>query len=241
MYIIFVYAILTPNFSVVIQYRILDTLTAALLAFVANHILWPSWEYLKAPEYLEKSIRANRDYLIEIYNFYKKKGEVNTSYRLARKNAFIEIGNLMASFQRMSQEPKSKQINIPQVYKLAELNHSLLSATASLGTYIQSHKTTPSSEAFNIVAEKVIKNLEEAIAFLKEETIVKDQITSEDVANSFTELKNIRLRELKDENTIDDEDFNLKMQEAQLVIEQLIWLTTLSENILKDTKILTES
>ena len=57
----------------------------------------------------------------------------------------------MASFQRMIQEPKSKQTQLPQVYKLAVLNHSLLSSLASLGTYIQSHKTTTASEAFNIV------------------------------------------------------------------------------------------
>jgi len=241
MYIVFVYAILTPNFSAVIQYRIVDTLTGALLAFLANHFLWPSWEYIRAPEYLQKSIRANRDYLIEIYNFYREKGEVTTSYRLARKNAFIEVGNLMASFQRMSQEPKSKQVKIPQVYKLAELNHSLLSSTASLGTYIQSHKTTPASEAFNIVVEKVIKNLDEAIAYLKEETVVTNLITKEDLANRFTELKNIRQREIQQGNTIDEEDFILQMQEAQLVIEQLIWLTNLSQNILKNTKLLMQS
>ena len=37
---------------------------------------------------------------------------------------------------------------------------------------------------------------------------------------------------------MDEEAFQLKMQEAQLVIEQLIWLTNLSENILKTTKLL---
>jgi hypothetical protein len=35
--------------------------------------------------------------------------------RLARKQAFVEISNLMASFQRMIQEPKSKQNKLPQV------------------------------------------------------------------------------------------------------------------------------
>lgn len=239
MYIVCLYGILTPNFIHVIQFRIIDTLTGALLAFLANHFLWPSWEYIKAPEYLEKVIAANRDYLNEIFTFYRNKGEVTTSYRLARKNAFIEIGNLMASFQRMSQEPKSKQIKITQVYKLTELNHSLLSSIASLGTYIQSHKTTPSSEAFTIVVKKSIKNLEEAIGCLKnEDYIQQNPITNEELANRFTELKNIRERELKEGNSIDSEAFVLKMQEAQLVIEQLIWLTNLSERILKNTKIL---
>ena len=241
MYIVFLYGVLTPDVVHVIQFRIVDTLTGALLAYLANHFLWPSWEYTKAPEYLEKSISANREYLKEIFDFYTKKGDVTTSYRLARKNAFIEIGNLMASFQRMSQEPKSKQKNRLLVYKLTELNHSLLSSIASLGTYTQSHKTTPSSKALTIVVEKVLKNLEQAVSLLKEvEFETKTEITNEELANRFTELKNIRQKELKEGIPIDEEAFVIKMQEAQLVIEQLIWLTNLSENILKTTKTLME-
>jgi hypothetical protein len=112
--------------------------------------------------HLEKTIKANQIYLQEIATFIIK-GSISTSYRLARKNAFIEIGNLMASFQRMTQEPKSKQKQLPQVYKLAVLNHSLLSSLASLGTYIQSHKTTTAS--FNVVVDTAIKKLDNAIFF----------------------------------------------------------------------------
>jgi uncharacterized membrane protein (TIGR01666 family) len=242
MYIVFIYGILTPNINDVIQYRILDTVVGAALAFLANHFLWPSWEFLNIPIYLEKSIKANQNYLKEISIFYNKKGSVSTSYRLARKNAFIEIGNLMASFQRMIQEPKSKQKQLPQVYKLAILNHSLLSSSASLGTYIQSHKTTSASEAFNVVVDTVIKNLDNAIALLKENDLdIKEILPKEDLAMRFTELKNIREKELKTGISIDEEAFQLKMQEAQLVIEQLIWLTNLSENIVKTTKELLES
>ncbi|WP_348798913.1 FUSC family protein [Flavobacterium adhaerens] len=242
MYIVCLYGILTTDYLDVIQFRVADTLTGAFLAYFANHFLWPSWEYIKAPEYLEKSIIANRDYLKEIFTFYTKKGEVPTSYRLARKNAFIEIGNLMASFQRMSQEPKSKQKNIELLYKLTELNHSLLSSTASLGTYTQSHKTTPSSKALTIVVEKVLKNLEQSIDLLKNKEILEhDEKYKEEIANRFTELKNIRANELKKADNINEEAFIIKMQEAQLVIEQLIWLTSLSESILKNTKKLKES
>ena len=241
MYIVFIYGILTPNISDVIQYRILDTIVGAALAFFANHFLWPSWEFLNVPIYLEKSIKANENYLKEISVFYNKKGTISTSYRLARKNAFIEIGNLMASFQRMIQEPKSKQKQLPQVYKLAILNHSLLSSSASLGTYIQSHKTTSASEAFNVVVDTVIKNLDNAISLLKNDSGIKESLPKEDLAMRFTELKNIREKELKAGIPIDEEAFQLKMQEAQLVIEQLIWLTNLSENIVKTTKELMES
>ncbi|MBP6180666.1 FUSC family membrane protein [Flavobacterium sp.] len=241
MYIVFIYGILTPNISDVIQYRILDTIVGAALAFFANYFLWPSWEFLSIPIYLEKSIKANQNYLNEISIFYNKKGAVSTSYRLARKNALIETGNLMASFQRMTQEPKSKQKQLPQVYKLAVLNHSLLSSSASLGTYIQSHKTTSASEAFNVVVNTVIKNLDIAIAILKENDLdIKENLPKEDLALRFTELKNIREKELK-AGVLNDDTFHLKMQEAQLVIEQLIWLTNLSKNIVKTTKELIQS
>lgn len=236
-YVVFIYGILTPNIVDVIQFRILDTLAGATLAFLSNYLLWPSWEFLNIPVYLEKSIAANRDYLKEISDFYNKKGEVPTAYRLSRKHAFIEIGNLMASFQRMVQEPKSKQKQLPQVYKLAVLNHSLLSSSASLGTYIQSHKTSSASEAFNAVVDTVIANLDSAISLLKTETILPEDLPSKvDLSLRFSELKNIRAKELKEGDTIEEAAFQQKMQEAQLVIEQLIWMTRLSETILKTTR-----
>lgn len=238
-YVVFIYGILTPNIIDVVQYRILDTLVGATLSFLCNYFLWPSWEIKSIPFHLEKSIAANRNYLKEISSYYNKKGEVPTSYRLARKQAFIEIGNLMASFQRMVQEPKSKQKKLPQIYNLAVLNHTLLSSSASMGTYIQSHKTTSASEAFNVVVDTAIKNLDYAIVLLKKNHSEDNEVfPKEDLSMRFTELKNIRLRELKKEDPIDEEAFQLKMQEAQLVIEQLIWLTNLSENIVKTTKVL---
>jgi len=237
-YVVFVYGIITPNINDVIQYRILDTVVGAGLAFLANYFFWPSWEFMSQPIYIKKSIEANRDYLNEISLFYNNKGDVTTSYRIARKNAFIEIGNLMASFQRMTQEPKSKQRQVQQVYKLAVLNHTLLSSLASLGTYIQTHKTSKASEAFNVVVQTVIKNLNYAITFADLEITEKmaNSDTNEDLAMRFTELKNMRAKELKEAHLSEDDEFQLKMQEAQLVIEQLVWLTNLSESIVKASK-----
>lgn len=243
-YVVFVYGIITPNINDVIQYRILDTVVGAGLAFLANYFFWPSWEFMSQPIYIKKSIQANRDYLNEISLFYNNKGDVTTSYRIARKNAFIEIGNLMASFQRMTQEPKSKQKQVQQVYKLAVLNHTLLSSLASLGTYIQTHKTSKASEAFNVVVQTVIKNLNYAITFADlevSETMSHSAENNEDLAMRFTELKNMRAKELKEAHLSEDDEFQLKMQEAQLVIEQLVWLTNLSESIVKASKLLSQT
>ena len=238
-YVILIYGILSPDNGNVIEYRILDTIVGATLCFLANYFLWPSWEFLNLPSYIENAIEANRNYLKEISILYNKKEEVTTEYRLARKQAFIEIGNLMASFQRMLQEPKSKQNKLSQVYKLTVLNHSLLSSIASLGTYIQSHKTTEASKSFNVVVDKAIENLEFAMNTLSKPSLYSNTAASnKDLDQGLTELKNIRAKELKQIKLIDEEAYQIKMQEAQLVIEQLIWLTTLSENIIKTTQLL---
>ena len=232
-YVVFIYAMLTPNVRDVVQFRIMDTLVGAILAFTANYILWPSWEFLNVRVFLKKSIKANYHYLKEISLFYNEKGEVTTSYKIARKFAFIEIGNLMNSFQRMTQEPKSKQKQLPQLYKLVELNYSLVSSSASLGTYIQTHKTTKASEAFNVVVDTVLKNLNAAMDVLNASAKKPMQPYKKiDLEIRFIELKNIRSKEIR-ENSATEEEFQLKMQEAQLVIEQLIWLSNLSESILK--------
>ena len=235
-YVVLIYGLLVPNNSQIVEYRILDTLVGAALAFAANYFLWPSWEFVSAPLYLRKSIEANRDYLKEISLFYNRKGEVTPSYRLSRKNAFVEIGNLMASFQRMTQEPLSKQKQLPQLYKLVELNHTLLSASASLGTYIQTHHTTKASEAFNIVSDTVIRNLDAAIGILNADIPDAYLVNpAKNLESNFLELKNIRSRELR-QNSKDEKEYQLKMQESQLVIEQLLWLINLSEGVLKATR-----
>jgi len=238
MYVIFLYGLLTPDINHVLQYRIVDTVVATALAFVGNYFFWPSWEFMHMPVFIKKSIEANRNYLTEISHYYNNKGTVTTAYRLARKNAFVELGNLMSSYQRMAQEPKSKQKHQQQAYKLAVLNHTLLSSLASLGTYTQSHKTYKASEAFNVVVGTVIKNLDRAIALLtldiQAEQAQENQ--NEEMATRFTELKNIRARELREIHVTDDEEFQLKMEEAHLVIEQLIWLNSLSEKILKASR-----
>lgn len=237
MYVVFIYGILTPNVVEVIQFRILDSLAGAALAFLANQFLWPAWEFINTPIHIENSVRANRNYLKQIADFYNKKGEVPTTYRLARKNAFVEIGNLMTSFQRMMQEPKSKQKTLPLVNKLVVLNHSLLSALASLSTYIQSHQTTSASESFNYIIKTILSNLDHAIALLKNETIVTDTFfDKEDVTLQFEELKRINFNRLATDDELDKETRQAKMQEAQMVIEQLIWMSNLAEKILKNTK-----
>lgn len=238
-YIILVFSLFQPNILNLIEFRIIDTLIGVFITLIANFFFWPSWEFLKTPIYVEKSIKANRDYIQEIASIYNTKENANFSYRVARKNAFIEIGNLMASYQRMSEEPLSKQKSVPEVFQLAMLNHTLLSSSASMGTYIQSHTTTAASEVFNTAIQLILNNLDQAILLLKEKNNIPiNGISHDELEKSVTDLINIKSYELKLQKKTNKKEISLKTQEAQLITEQLIWLTNISKNIFNTTKTL---
>lgn len=232
-YVILIYGLLTNNAESQLIYRILDTVIGALLAFLATRFVWPTWELHSVNTYLENSLRAIKFYIIEVKYYYIKKGEPTTSYKIARKNAFIEVGNLMASFQRMIQEPKTKQLNRAELYELTVLNQTLVSSTASIGTYIQFHKTSEPSKSFKLVLDYINNNLSKALHNLNFEAEITSD-SDEDVKISIEQLKAIR-REEVEKMDIDEELKIQKLEESQLTIDQLIWMSNLSEKIEKTT------
>lgn len=232
-YVILIYGLLTNNAETQLVYRILDTIVGALLAFLATRFVWPTWELNSMNIHLENSLKAIKLYIIEVKYYYIKKGEPSTSYKLARKNAFIEVGNLMASFQRMIQEPKGKQVNRAELYELTVLNQTLVSSAASIGTYIQFHKTTEASKAFKLVMDYINNNLSQALNNLDFDAEITSDI-EEDYKISISELKAIRRQEVENLD-IDDQSKIQKLEESQLIIDQLIWMSNLSEKIEKTT------
>ena len=217
----------------------MDTLIGAGLATLGNLLLWPAWEIQGMQKTLLETLKANRLYLEEIIGYYNQKGIIPSKYKVARKKAFLEMSNLSAAFQRMTQEPKSKQKNLDKVYEITVLNHTFLSSLASLSTYILSNPTTPASKNFNKVSEKIVRNLSDAEAVLKEEIISENDgeiYESEDVFDA-TFGKNISFSE--EEKSSKSEGFHSKIEEAHLVREQLKWLLAMSEKmpkLLRETK-----
>ncbi|CAN0433311.1 unnamed protein product, partial [Scytosiphon promiscuus] len=129
--VVFVYAIIRPDVITVIQYRVLDTLIGAGLSFVAMLWILPAWGFMEIREQIKNSVKANRAFLAQIARYYEQKGKVTTTYKVSRKEAFVETSNLSSAFQRMAQEPVSKQKNLDKIYELVVLNHTFLSSLAS--------------------------------------------------------------------------------------------------------------
>jgi len=232
--VVFIYAIIQEDVLNVIKFRIVDTLLGAGLSFIGTLLLWPVWAYHEIKEDIKKSVVANRQFLHQITTYYQEKGKVPTALRVSRKQAFLETSNLSSAFQRMAQEPQSKQKNLDKIYELVELNHNFLASLASLSTYIQSHPTTEASEMFKTVTAKVDENLEKAIQIMEEDA--KEIRYQKNNSSAFFKKQ---LKLFKSQNShiqqSEDKKIDRNYQETQLVWEQLYWLNSLSDNILKLT------
>jgi hypothetical protein len=57
-------------------------------------------------------------------------------------------------------ESKSKQTEFQLIYEIVTLNQTMISAIASIGNFISSHKTTPASIEFNILIKKIANTLD---------------------------------------------------------------------------------
>lgn len=238
LYVIFLYALLQPDALSVVQFRVLDTVLGAGLAFLAGLFLWPSWEFMNIRPVMADSIRANRRYLQEISAFYEDKGAPPTSYKLARKGALLAIGDLSAAFQRMSQEPKSKQLYFSELYELVVLNHTLLSAAAAMGTFIQHHGTSEKSPHFQAFIDSTDGNLERAQACLNgEEPVTGHSLPDLAQATSYLdhqyETVAVHHQEFWTDQPPEPQEEHPSWQEVSLMVGQLQWLHTLSENIRK--------
>ena len=239
--VVFVYALFEPDILEVIQFRIVDTLIGGSLAFVSNYFLWPTWQFQNISENFSKAITSNQNFLKQVAVFYEKKGEVSTTYKLSRKEAFLNIGDLNAAFQRMSQDPKSKQVELSTIYEIVVFNNTFLSSLTALGTFIKNNKTSEVPEEFNIYVENICVNLELAKQVLDQTEHVKalnpkNVQDAENLYNLFFE----KLSDKRDHEIALGEEHSVttgaKLKETLLVSEQLKWLYQLSEKLIASVK-----
>lgn len=240
--IIFVYSFINPDAFEVIQYRVIDTVIGAVIAVVANYLLFPSWEADNIKAVLTNALSTNKKYLLATQEFYKNPATQKTAYQVARKEAFVAISNLNAAFQRLTQDPKSKQKEFQVIYEIVTINQTMISATASIGSFIMSHKTTPASKEFDILIEKVSSRLQVSFDGL-EHNKVEEKISEaaaaqaqETLLKSYEQLSTKRDENIQKGNTDLDTETLHSLQEAFLIKNHLNWLLSLSENLKKATE-----
>lgn len=174
-FIIFLLHFLHPaDFQNVTQ-RVLDTSLGCVIAFAYNYFFWPSWEYRFLPEYMEKVISANKQYLTQVMNLYADKPFNLANYKLARKDVHVSTANLTAAFQRMLSEPKSKQKYASELYHFVVLSHSLSSHIAQLSAFALQHKLKNRRPEYKDILLFLLTMMDQIEQFVREGVIFPDQ------------------------------------------------------------------
>ncbi len=231
--VLMLYAIMSGNTLEMVGLRVIDTLLGALISLIAVYFFWPSWEGKNIQETITKALEANIGYLREIDRIYHSKEIPDTAYRLARKTAFLETGNLMAAFQRLTEEPKSQREHLSQIQAIVVLIQTFLNSSAAMATFIQTHRTTPASHSFEIMISATLKNMESLIQ--KQDLMEDNRVTEaiEDLENRYKLLENSRQQEIEAGQSVISAESREKLQEARLITEQLKYLLNLSENMVQ--------
>ncbi len=239
--IVFVYSLMNPDAFQVIQYRVIDTIIGASIAVVANYLLWPSWEVNNMKNVLQNVLHKNQDYLLAIQKLYHDKTTNELTYKVARKEAFLAISNLNAAFQRLTQDPKSKQKEFQLIYGMVTLNQTMISAIASIGNFIMNHQITPASEEFDSMIMKIANTLQLSRTVLghteieSETEIIHIEDAEEKLLEKYQNLSKLRDEDIRKGNIKLETDKLHQLQEAYLIANQLAWLKSLSENLRKAT------
>lgn len=240
-FVIFMYSFLNREIPSMVVFRVIDTIVGAVLVIGSVRYLWPSWEYQKFPLLLQHSLRDNKKYLQKVVNYLFKGDYDEKEYRLARKQAYVNMANVISSYHRLSDDPKSKQKGAHLSYDMALLNYMILSTTTSLGIFLQRHPNQQFHyKEFEIIGKGIHDNLELAEYCLKysshsapESKVAKsEQIEEASEALSkqiYTLKEQLGTRDMPSTNPTDT---YLHYTHFNYLSRQLRWMLELSRSVL---------
>lgn len=131
-YVLIAFSFLGVELIKTAEERILDTFIGSALAITSVFVIFPNWESDQLNETLSKVLVSNLNYLKTVAQRLNGFPLNMVEYKLARKEVYVQSGNLAAAFERMVSEPKSKQKHAKDLHKFVVLNHILSSAIAAV-------------------------------------------------------------------------------------------------------------
>jgi uncharacterized membrane protein (TIGR01666 family) len=160
MYILFMFHILSPlEFNEVIEERIIDTILASIIGFLASYLLPPIWERQRIGESMQQLTNDIAEYFESVaYVFTGKPYDKQLSAE-KRKHAWVSLANVSDAFTRMLSEPKSKRRDSKEFHRFVVLSHMLVSHMATLTYYADSIKPEYITEDYVLLIKASVAEL----------------------------------------------------------------------------------
>lgn len=157
----------TPtDLNTILTDRVIDTVIGSALAYIISTFVLPAWEYEQIDQFIRQAIEANRKYFTIVAQAFTGSQPDVTTFKMARKDAFVALANLSDIFQRMLSEPKNQQPNLPQYHQFVTTSHTLTSHIASLSYYASKFGTQYAQEDFRPMTREITKKFDQALAAL---------------------------------------------------------------------------
>ncbi len=117
--------------------RVIDTVIGSIIAYIVAYFVLPVWEHEGIEKLMVASLQANKEYFLVVAGSFTGNPTDLTSYKIARKEAFVTLANLSDNFQRMLSDPKNQQPNLPLYHQFVTADHMLTSHIATLSRNVQ--------------------------------------------------------------------------------------------------------
>ncbi len=181
-YVLIVFSFLGVELIHTVEERVLDTFIGSALAFSSAFIIFPNWESDLLNQSLSKVIISNQNYLKTVTARLNGLPLNTTEYKLARKDVYVESGNLSAAFERMIAEPKSKQKHAKDIHKFVVLNHMLSSAIAAIAANLPDKNSISLPAQLKIArhAQIILKETNKKLGVIIENPTEAAQVESSD-------------------------------------------------------------
>jgi uncharacterized membrane protein (TIGR01666 family) len=183
-YILIVFSFTTTFNDITVAWeRIIDTLIGAVAAISASYFVFPSWESYQLKTVVVNILEANANYLHSIVERSPQNQESQSTYRLARKELYVQTANLTTAFQRMLSEPKHKQVQIDQLSRFVMINHQITSYLATLSFHMQNNEQL-NAEQIRLL-RSTLHILKETYEKVSRTTLTTDLNIKEGQANKY--------------------------------------------------------
>ncbi|WP_353150390.1 FUSC family membrane protein [Pollutimonas bauzanensis] len=161
-FVLLAFHFLSPNTSVVISERLIDTFIGCGIALLCSYIL-PWWEHNFMGSLANAVKKANKELLSTGLHYAAltraqaalaasaqdttaldaEQHEAEMHWRIARKNVYIAFSNFASAFYRMMDEPIKQQNNVPELNNLMIQYHVLASQISAAIPILASLPSVP--------------------------------------------------------------------------------------------------
>jgi uncharacterized membrane protein YccC len=210
--------------------RVIDTIAGAVISLAAAYFILPKWEHEQINIQLLNAVKDNRRYFKAVSAVLAARDPATMfEYKLSRKIAFVSLANLSDVLQRMLNEPKSRQRQLPFYHQLVASNHMLTSYIASLAYYAENNSGIPDLADLKPMQQYICRQFDLLEKLVKDPGSEARKTDPFPVSKKIQQLLQQRRSEVASEDTRDNSEIRHSASLLKAISDQLQLINSVLE------------